>query len=55
MTTWIVVFPELPYVKIDFNNFYGAVPALADALAHYDVYRTRLNECLKNHQAGTGK
>ncbi len=34
--------PGLPYVKIDFANFYGAVSSIIDLLAHYNEFRSRL-------------
>lgn len=35
-------FPQLPYIKIDFNNFYEAVGQISDALRNYNEYRRRL-------------
>ena len=35
-------FPALPYVKIDFNNFYACVPAIERILTGYDAYSREL-------------
>ena len=34
--------PNLPYVKIDFNNLYGCVESLAEVLRNYDQCRAEL-------------
>jgi len=34
--------PRLPYIKIDFNNFYGAAGKLQDLIDNYDHHRAAL-------------
>ncbi len=34
--------PGLPYIKIDFDDFYSAIPAVQAVLADYDGYRAKL-------------
>ncbi len=41
--------PELPYIKIDFDNFYGAVPLVQDLIDRYDYHRQKLLAYLKKH------
>lgn len=38
--------PHLPYVKIDLNNFYSAVPALRDLVENYEDRRRALHSAL---------
>lgn len=39
--------PKLPYIKIDFENFYGSVGEIEDLLINYDEYRERLKHALE--------
>ncbi len=39
-------FPKLPYIRIDFNNFYQTVPKLEAVLRNYDQYRSKLQTAL---------
>ncbi len=41
--------PGLPYIKIDFNNFYSAVNDLQELIDHYDVHREKLSTYLVQH------
>ena len=41
--------PGLPYVKIDFDNFYAAVADLQDLVDNYDKHRQALLEYLTQH------
>jgi len=45
--------PELPYVKIDFDNFYDCVPRISDLLSNYSTHRARLAQALAKHFPGT--
>lgn len=40
-------YPNLPYIKIDMDNMYGAVSELESVLTHYDSYRGKLAAALK--------
>lgn len=40
--------PELPYVRIDFSDFYKAVRDIEAVLADYDGYRERLETAVRN-------
>lgn len=41
-------FPDVPFIKIDVDNPYGAVPQLIQALDEYDAYRERLVNSLRD-------
>jgi glycosyltransferase involved in cell wall biosynthesis len=41
--------PHLPYLKMDFDNFYGAVPALRNLVENYDTHRNTLHAALTQH------
>lgn len=41
--------PGLPYIKIDFDNFYSAVKDLQDLVDHYDLHRHKLAAYLAQH------
>lgn len=38
--------PGLPYTKVDFGNFYSAIPALQELLDNYDSHRSKLADYL---------
>lgn len=40
-------FPEIPYIKIDFDDFYSVISKLENLLANYDTYRTHLETQLQ--------
>ncbi len=40
-------FPDVPFIKIDIDNPYGAIPQLIHALDDYDAYRDRLVASLR--------
>ncbi len=42
--------PNLPYIKIDFENFYGCIDQIEDLLIHYDEHRDRLRHALQKSQ-----
>ena len=41
--------PNIPFTKIDFNNFYGSVPDIQRALDNYDLARQNLHQALSDH------
>jgi glycosyltransferase involved in cell wall biosynthesis len=41
--------PDLPYIKIDFDNFYSAVSDLQVLVDHYDEHREKLAAYLTQH------
>jgi glycosyltransferase involved in cell wall biosynthesis len=41
--------PGLPYIKIDFENFYAAVTDLQDLVDNYDLHRKALLDYLEQH------
>jgi glycosyltransferase involved in cell wall biosynthesis len=41
--------PGLPYVKIDFDNFYAAIGDLQDLIDNYDFHRKALRNYLSRH------
>lgn len=41
--------PELPYIKIDFKDFYGAASRLQDLIDNYDKHREALHSYLAAH------
>lgn len=41
--------PGLPYVKIDFNNFYAAVADIQDLIDNYDMHRKAILAYLAEH------
>jgi len=41
--------PGLPYIKIDFDNFYAAVRDLQELVDHYDLHREKLSAYLAQH------
>ncbi len=41
--------PNLPYVKINLDNFYASVPLIRDLIENYDVHRRRLHASLAQH------
>jgi glycosyltransferase involved in cell wall biosynthesis len=41
--------PGLPYIKIDFDNFYAAVEDLQGLVDHYDLHREKLAAYLAQH------
>ena len=42
------VHPGLPYLKMDFNNFYGAVEKLRNLIENYDSHRKALHDYLSS-------
>lgn len=45
-------FPGLPYIKIDFNNFYAAASRINDLLENYDAYRKQLEDYVSDALPG---
>ncbi len=41
-------FPEVPFVKVDLNNFYTCLPEIEKILTNYSTYRHQLVERIKN-------
>jgi glycosyltransferase involved in cell wall biosynthesis len=41
--------PNIPFTKIDFNNFYGSVPRVQLALDDYDLARQTLHQALSDY------
>lgn len=41
-------FPTLPYIKIDFNNFFAAVPLIEAVLRDYDAYCQKLRAAVRS-------